>query len=565
MVSGVFLLFVVAMRYLFIYTCVDLDASPPAPYKEDSIVFGYLIFVYSQYIVMAKNNEATITLKLFFSPEVDYHLLFFLQMSLAPLLFVMVPSLTGVFFAFAIYPPMQFVLLMPGSAIRVWDKNATLAANVIKTVVTHIANCILQPLMILTAVVPFVLTNKANTNVGDTSLLGVSINLNQLYTFLLTGIGLPLMNMVILHVLDFLHGLGALLTYFNMAKQLLLLRSPTTLVFIMGSLTTGAFSILQWTLQATLFKRKMRLAALQIGPEDIAEGSVGEVYTAVSEKTLDSDVSDIGELPSYDEKMLRRQQARSKDATNLLSADGSIFTKNSSRVFDANSHHTEDTKATLKQNFAQLIYDPRADIRNEEKERDRDRIYGLTARSLRGLPPVARDNSTNKPIAASAVDVDVVDDTQDVADPSADPPASPPDVGNAPFVPLDDITYYGAQKIVSITSDLSSRVLAVITLILLSSIQPNSSWTSFYHVVPPLEILMRSASMFAIALTTFNLYALFEAPFLGIDFKRAATEVRETWNPWFLWFTLLHLSPVVGVFIMADTGMFYDNAVALLL
>ncbi|KAJ3174620.1 hypothetical protein HK101_010871 [Irineochytrium annulatum] len=172
---------------------------------------------------------------------------------------------------------------------------------------------------------------------------------------------------------------------------------------------------------------------------------------------------------------------------------------------------------------------------------------------------VLAENVADSGTLSSVRDLPPLPSTIDVEDPPAGVPEIP---ATEKFTPVDDVTYYGGTRIIQVTSEIVTRIGSFIVMLLFVSCPPNAAWSAYFNAVPVTELVGRFAVMLMMSLVGSFLFLWVEGKYLGVDWGGATRDVVEAdvlgWCGVGV-VTFIGLTPMMGAFLMADTGYFFGN------
>ncbi|KAJ3186414.1 hypothetical protein HK101_009660 [Irineochytrium annulatum] len=182
-----------------------------------------------------------------------------------------------------------------------------------------------------------------------------------------------------------------------------------------------------------------------------------------------------------------------------------------------------------------------------------------SATELRPMPPGSEPAIEVEPPSAAeaAVDATPEDTTASLTE------NPPPAYYDEPFKPLDPCVKYGYLNIGVMLGETVGRIMAFIVIILFVTLPDASQWASYCGVVTTVQATERFAFLFATGLIVDAVSAHFDSSMLGFDYADAVEYFRSagiSFNGYV--YLCASIIIVLGDYIVADTGVFFDVGIA---
>ncbi|KAJ3194874.1 mitochondrial chaperone [Irineochytrium annulatum] len=179
-----------AIRYIFLATCLDATATPPRPFSSDAVVFGFCVILVGRYAWPQTNAINTIV----FSPLVSFHIISAAFLVAVVLTWILRPELTPVEFVYGVVTPVAYILALPCCYVFDWRADKPWRANVVGLLTGSMAFLLLNHFDMSCGALILVVANKLNSVADIRTIFGLQFDLNAIYEILVKGIGFPVLN-----------------------------------------------------------------------------------------------------------------------------------------------------------------------------------------------------------------------------------------------------------------------------------------------------------------------------------------------------------------------------------
>ncbi|KAJ3189017.1 hypothetical protein HK101_009012 [Irineochytrium annulatum] len=569
-----FAIVAVAIRYIFLATCLGdtVDGGDDArPYQSDAMVFGTLVTWCARVAipgVFSRNGIGVI------APGVIYAFITVCYTAFCSVVWKVVEMDATTYLATV--PMLSFVCVFGPVAcvVVVWRSENSVANNIFAMLATLFAYSFLSALDAAMYVTFLVFVNERY--VRETPV----VSLDTLLTFSFTGVGIPLIKLLLLkgynyafsvdtrtmpataaeektlHKQHFVLKLQMSIVW-SALENLLVLRSPTDALYFSSSVTGMAMGVIERVAVIYRLRRKKRRMV------EVEEGK--QEKKAVDEKVQRTLAVAVEERPTkrVSAMQLEPLEKRVEPVVGLL---------------ESPDRRMEPTKK-YKPESEQGIYASEG-IQAVKYKRIQAKIGNVVRQPTFKTP----SSSPSTPVMTKKSSFQIIPDsslqsttTITIPPSPAEPrsqmdlplpvPTDEPVPATEPlFVPLDSITYAYCIQLIMTLADVTGRLMSLLSTLLLISCYPFPNWTSKYHSPSPEDLCIRSFTTLAASLIFNWVMSRFEIWAVGVDYGAALECVKGagvfTWDSVF--FLVSAPVTVLGDLIVSDTGVYIANELYLL-